>query len=178
NKALEVTKLTDRRIRLNGVKGPDLSSSSSNSGNAWCTKYGCEYYRFQNTSNNWRVHRVSTCVSERTGGSPYTDNYPVSLNYPASGNPCLANTIYPLSSDKTSLKAQITALKDEGSTAGHTGVAWGWYMISPNFGDLWTNASSRPAAYSAPNTLKVVVWMTDRANNTPYCTDVIDRNST
>lgn len=180
DKTFQITKLTNNTFRLNNrqLRRDSSFTYNSNTGSAWCTTYGCEFYRFTNQHGDPRVHRVSTCVSERTGGSPYTDNHPVSLNYPAGGNPCLENTIYPLSSNKDALKAQIADLEEQGSTAGHIGVAWGWYMISPNFGSLWTNASSRPASYTAPNTLKVVVWMTDGANNTAYCNGVIAQDST
>ncbi|HYD31852.1 MAG TPA: pilus assembly protein TadG-related protein [Azospirillaceae bacterium] len=179
NQTFQITKLSNDTFRLNGrqLRRDTSFTYTGNTGSAWCTTYGCEFYRFTNQNGGVKVHRVSTCVSERTGASPYTDNYPVSLNYPASGNPCLENTIYPLSSNKDALKAQIADLEEEGSTAGHIGVAWGWYMISPNFGSLWTNASSRPAAYTAPHTLKVVVWMTDGANNTAYCNGVIAQDS-
>jgi hypothetical protein len=60
----------------------------------------------------------------------------------------------------------------QGSTAGQVGTAWGWYMISPNFAYLWPTAS-RPAAYTAPQTIKAVVLMTDGALNSPYCNGVI-----
>lgn len=171
----QVTRVSSSQFRLNGSGAGDKPYSSG--GDAWCTTYGCEFYYFTNPNGAGRTHRISTCVSERIGSDKYTDNHPVGLNYPAPSNPCLSNTIYPLSADKTALKAQITALKEEGSTAGHIGVAWGWYMISPNFGSLWPNAVNKPAAYNAPNTLKVVVWMTDGANNTAYCNGVIAQDS-
>jgi len=50
-----------------------------------------------------------------------------------------------LSTDKTTLKSKIAGLVAKGSTGGQLGVAWGWYMLSPNFGYLWPSASQRPA---------------------------------
>ncbi len=49
-------------------------------------------------------------------------------------------------------------------------------MISPEFAYLWP-AASQPAAYGAPDLLKVVVIMTDGNYNTAYCEGVIAKNS-
>ena len=83
----------------------------------------------------------------------------------------------PLSSDKTALKARIGSLTHAGSTAGQIGLAWGWYMVSPEWKALWTD-KSEPAAYSKPQLLKVVILMTDGAFNSPYCKGVIAKNAT
>jgi hypothetical protein len=58
-----------------------------------------------------------------------------------------------------------------GSTAGHIGLAWGWYMVSPNF-SLWSGVGA-PAGYDSNKTLKAVVLMTDGEFNTPYFRGVI-----
>lgn len=63
-----------------------------------------------------------------------------------------------------------------GSTAGHIGTAWGWYMISPNFSYLWPTAS-QPAAYGTDHLFKIVILMTDGEFNTFYCNDVISQDS-
>jgi Flp pilus assembly protein TadG len=164
------------------------------SGNSYCTKYGCEYYRFTaGDGSTIKVFQESTCVSERTGANAYTDvapsTSPVGFNYPApaSGvsvagytasvpNPCLTNQIIPLSTDIAGLKAAIGGLLAAGSTGGQVGTAWGWYMLSPNFSYLWPSAS-QPAAYTAPDTLKVMVLMTDGQLNTAYCNGVIAKDS-
>ena len=92
---------------------------------------------------------------------------------PASGNnACVTPTIMPLSSDKTALHTTIGTLTANGSTAGHIGIAWGWYMISPNWGGLFPSGS-QPAAYGAPHTIKAVILMTDGDFNTDYCKGVI-----
>ena len=75
------------------------------------------------------------------------------------------------------LKNQISALDDGGSTAGQIGLAWGWYMVSPNFAYLWPSSSQKPAAYGTAETMKIVVMMTDGAFNTPYCKGVIASNA-
>lgn len=149
--------------------------------NQTCNSPGCARYRFRNPYGNWRTHDISTCVSERTGAQAYTDAPPstalVGRNYPPVGNPCLQNQIVPLTSDKEYLKDQIDALQATGSTGGQVGVAWGWYMLSPNWGYLWP-AESRPAAYGTEELYKIMVLMTDGEYNSPYCNGVIARDAT
>lgn len=172
----------------------DANTSSTNAyssgGKATCEKStnpGCKVMAFTSASNTSEERDISTCVSERTGTNAYTDVAPsttfVGTNYPTtkddsnSANPCPSATITPLSSDKTMLKSQINALAIGGSTAGQIGFAWGWYMVSPNFGYLWPNASQRPAPYLTKDLMKVVVLMTDGAFNTPYCKGVIAKDA-
>lgn len=178
--------------------GPTTAYTSG--GTSYCTKYGCEFYRFQNAESTpvTKLFQASTCVSERTGTDSLTDVAPstsrVGFTYPPvntgsgtfantavttadSANPCLTNEIIPLSTDKADLKAKIGVLAAAGSTAGQVGTAWGWYMVSPSFGYLWPNASQRPAPYTQPNTIKAVVLMTDGALNSPYCNGVIAKDA-
>ena len=49
-------------------------------------------------------------------------------------------------------------------------------MLAPNFASLWPTAN-QPAAYNAPNLIKVVVLMTDGSFNSVYCNGVIAPNS-
>ncbi len=147
----------------------------SSGGKVWCVTAGCEFYEFTSAANTLQTHRINTCVSERTGTQAYTDaaasGAPLGRVYAPSGNPCPAVQVTPLTSNKTALGAQIALLDDGGSTAGQIGIAWGWYMLSPNFASLWPTAN-RPAAYATPQTLKVAVIMTDGAFNTGYCKGV------
>ena len=138
--------------------------------------------------NTSETRALSTCVTERTGTYAYTDIAPsialVGRNYPTTDkdkstqpNPCPTASITPLSSDRTTLKGQINALSIGGSTAGQVGFAWGWYMVSPNFGYLWPSTTQRPAPYNTKDLVKVVVLMTDGAFNTPYCKGVIAKDA-
>ena len=101
----------------------------------------------------------------------------VGLNYPASNNPCPSVQIVPLTASKTTLNNEISSLSAGGSTAGQVGIAWGWYMLSPNFGYIWPNAENVPASYTASDTVKVVVFMTDGEFNTIYSSGVIAQDS-
>jgi Flp pilus assembly protein TadG len=164
--------------------------------NGTCTNPGCQFYQFSNESpfcnkkcsftaehpsKNINIFGISTCVSERKGSDAYTDAGPsgvnnrVGYNYAVSTNPCPSAQITPLTSNKTTLLNEISALSATGSTAGHIGVAWGWYMLSPNWGSLWP--SSAPAAYGTKNVSKVVVLMSDGMFNTVYCNGVIAKDA-
>ena len=154
----------------------------------------CDIFQFLNAAGGSTQHNLSTCVSERTGPQAFTDAAPSLLNLvgpnypppPVANNPCPSNSITPLTNDKTVLKGQIDLLQAAGSTAGHIGVAWGWYLLSPNWGYLWPSAS-QPAPYSDlalldargdPLLRKIVILMTDGDFNTAYCQGVISQDST
>lgn len=145
-----------------------------------CSTPGCASYRFNNVQGNSKTFAISTCATERTGSDAYTDAAPgttfLGRNYPSTSNTCVSSTIMPLSTDRAALKTRIDGLSAAGSTAGHIGLAWGWYMVSPNFASLWPTAS-QPAAYGTDKLLKVVVLMTDGAFNTTYCKGVISQDS-
>ena len=160
----------------------DLISSSlspySSGGKSWCAQPGCTYYAFENEDGDLTTHMISSCVTERTGAQAYTDAAPTSSarvgrHYPGISGSCLGSTIEPLSSNIADIKADIDALSTNGSTAGQIGIAWGWYMVSPNFGTLWPSAAGAP--YSTTETLKAVVIMTDGEFNAPYCNGVTAR---
>jgi Flp pilus assembly protein TadG len=153
-----------------------------------CTLPGCLLFQFLNPSGQLRIHDVSTCVTERAGAQAFTDAAPstqlVGANYPVAGNPCPSNAIVPLTNDRSQLKSAIDSLEANGSTAGHLGVAWGWYVLSSNWGHLWP--ASQPAPYSELDKLdargfpllqKIMVLMTDGAFNTAYCQGVISKDS-
>jgi Flp pilus assembly protein TadG len=173
-----VASATTTTFALSGINGKNYTTYKSG-GSAYCTTAGCEFYAFKNSSSQAKLYEISTCVSERTGVNAYTDAAPsttlLGRNYPVSTNPCPTNTIVPLTKDRTVLKGQIDALKASGSTGGHIGIAWGWYLLSPNFGYVWPG--SEPANYGAAKTKKIAVIMTDGEYNSTYCNGVISQDS-
>ena len=175
-----VSERTTNTFVLSGLFGPAYSAYSRG-GQGWCLTQGCQYFEFTSAWGQTRTHEISTCVSERTGTEAYTDAAPstalVGRNYPSGGNACPSNSILPLTSNKTALHDAIEDLIIGGSTAGHIGLAWGWYTVSPNFSELWTG-NSTPAPYGSRHLLKVVVLMTDGEFNTIYCNGVISGSST
>lgn len=164
-----------------------VGSSPSNGirtsgGTSYCTTDGCQYHRFTNADGGTNLWQVNTCVTDRTTNA-YNDTSPSSSplgrNYrDSSGSNCIPNEIVPLTSNKTTLHAAIgtysgtRTLNASGSTAGHLGLAWGWYMVAPNFAYLWPTAS-QPKAYGSTNLIKAVIFMTDGVFNTPYCNSVV-----
>lgn len=162
--------------KTNGINYGTYSSG----GSVACVFAGCDYYLFTNTNGRLRRFPISTCITERTVNA-YTDTSPsttpLGRNYPGSGNPCLPNTVLPLTSSKTVLHDVASKLTAGGSTAGHTGVAWAWYMVSPNFNGPWPQ-DSQPAGPGKVNIVKAVVLMTDGEFNSSYCNGVISQSST
>jgi hypothetical protein len=89
---------------------------------------------------------------------------------------CIGQPIQPLTTNKTTLHNLANSLIAANSTAGHLGLAWGWYMISPNFGYLWP-AASQPSVYARANLVKAVILMTDGQFNMQYCQGVLSNDS-
>jgi Flp pilus assembly protein TadG len=163
---------------------PDATTMSPyvSGGKAWRANGGGDlFYAFENMEGDLQTHRISTCVTERTGGERYTEAAPsgsgswVGRHYPSLDGGCISNTIIPLSSNAATLKSRIDSFAVSGSTSGHIGIAWGWYMVSPAWSSLWPSGSA--AAYNSAETLKAVVIMTDGEFNTPYCRGVISRQA-
>jgi hypothetical protein len=92
-------------------------------------------------------------------------------------NPCISAQMAPLSSVKADLHTSVNALTSCCSTGGHIGVAWGWYTLSPKWNSVFTGASA-PASYTAPNTIKALILMTDGEYNSVYCNGVIAKVGT
>ncbi|MDR3526373.1 MAG: ubiquitin-activating E1 FCCH domain-containing protein [Rhizomicrobium sp.] len=173
-----VANKTTNTFELKNIDGRNYYSYSSG-GTARCTKLGCKYYNFSNAAGGSTTLGSSTCVSERTTNA-YTDAAPsttlLGYNYAATGNDCITATIIPLSTDRAALHSVVDGLSAAGSTAGHIGVAWAWYLLAPNFSSLWPSGSA-PAAYGGDNLIKVAIIMTDGAFNTPYCSGVIAKDA-
>lgn len=139
-------------------------------------------------NNGGSTEYLVTCVTERTGPQAYTDATPGPSAYIGASAQGNSNSAYdsnggcdrsggggsgampaivPLTTDKTSILTQIDSFTPAGSTAGHLGTAWGWYMISPQWNSIW-NLSTPIAAYNDETVMKVVVILTDGEYNTQY----------
>ncbi len=87
----------------------------------------------------------------------------------------------PYSMDEATLHAKIDSLQADGNTSGHEGMNWGAALLDPSFrqvsaqlintGEMDASLSGVPADYTEPETLKVVVMMSDGANTTSYFFD-------
>lgn len=115
------------------------------------------------------------CITERMGAQKYTDD-PYDWDpgggantfFGGASSSCAsASELIPLTNDRNALIPAIRALQADGTTAGQTGTAWGWYTISPNWTNLWP-AASAPASYTDDEVLKFAIIMTDGDNNRHY----------
>ena len=118
-----------------------------------------------------RVTNVATgsgCVTERIGRTAYTDAAPGAGAWsPVGPTNCPGAAILPLDHDPDALKRRIDSFSAGGQTAGHLGVAWARYLVSPEWAGMWPS-DSRPHAYGDPRHVKAVVLMTDGEFNTQY----------
>ena len=153
------------------------------------TTPGLQYLKYGSTS--YPISNV--CVTERLGTQRYTDSSPTSDpvgryysqygTQSGTGKCPTANAVLPLTNDKTALKNLISQFSAGGTTAGHLGTAWAWYMLSPNFNSIWNSGQGQAAPYSDLTTLtakgkpklrKIAVLMTDGDYNTEYCNGLSD----
>lgn len=176
--------------------GVNLGTSMANTARGTLTSGtkttpGAQKYKFTNDGypQTQKTFTGSTCVTERLGTYAYTDDPPstakVGYNYPSTNNPCPSAQLIPLTSNKTTLTNAIDSYQATGSTAGHIGIAWGWYSLSPKWDKVFTGTSA-PASYSKltelgpkgqPLLKKIAVLMTDGDFNTAYCNGVIAKDS-
>jgi Flp pilus assembly protein TadG len=196
NANFATTSLTSTTFALQGTDGrsgsygsaPNGSYTSGGTATCYGYNFACQYQTFNSAWWGTNTFAQSTCVTERVGAHQYDDAGPsttyVGRNYPSGSNPCLGNQIVPLTDDNSPTGVLHTAASNlvaQGSTAGQVGLAWAWYMISPNFlGSVpsWPPSGSyAPVAYATPNTLKVVILMTDGDFNSVYCNGVISADS-
>lgn len=175
----QVTALSASTLRLQGT-APSLANMQgaySSGGTAQCLWYGCQRIRFVNTGNSPRVYPSTTCLVERYGPNAATDVAPsvtgLGIQYANGGSCGNNNYVTPLTSDKTRLKTSIDALVTSGGTAGQLGIAWSWYLLSPNFADVWNKEDeNKPLPYDTPKLVKVAVLMTDGEFNSSTCRGV------
>ncbi|MEZ5898103.1 MAG: pilus assembly protein TadG-related protein [Hyphomicrobiaceae bacterium] len=116
----------------------------------------------------------SKCVGERTGAQRYTNATPATGSYvlPAysdssSNNYCdisTADTVLPLTLDKSTVLGRIDGLQTGGGTAGHVGTAWAYYMLSPSWGNVIPSISL-PSDFGTKSLKKIAILMTDGEYN-------------
>ena len=180
-----------------------LTSSDMSNTSVQPNKQSLKYPNVSGSTTTWVIS--SKCVTERIGNDKYTDTAPTSTaTYVGKGyfgtntdTSCgvgnftddEVNSVYPLTDDKETLKRRIDKLTTAGSTAGHLGTAWAWYLLSPKWNTVLAQAfpSAKPAgAYSdltatnakgAPKLRKIAVLMTDGDYNINYCKGVEAKNS-
>lgn len=149
--------------------------------------------------NNGIPERV--CVTARMGTDAATDADPTVANVgsvitqadvfasPGVDMPsvysCPNSPIHPLDNNLDAVKAAIDGMaRGPGiigkTTAGHLGIAWSWYTISPNWNSVWQNttyggdANHGALPYGTPNAIKVAILMTDGTFTTAFAVGLVD----
>lgn len=159
--------------------GPGLSTLVRGTINGGTSQWpGAETYQHPNEGwNYWKYHKISHCVTERSGAEAYTNAPPstawVGLNYPNSNGNCNPSAqITPLTSNVNTIRNQVWSYAGRGGTAGHIGTAWAWYLLSPEWGYLWPSANVEQ--HDPQELVKAAILMTDGEYNTQYCEGVKD----
>ena len=111
------------------------------------------------------------CATERKGAQQFTDAPPsvAMVNRDVRLGFCPASPMVPLTGDRKALDKVIdgfVAHKDA-YTAGHIGIQWSWYALSPKWAGEMA-AASAPGAYGDAKTAKFAILMTDGEFNTAF----------
>jgi Flp pilus assembly protein TadG len=117
------------------------------------------------------------CVTERAGTNAFTDVSPASYPVGAKSSTCPNAAVEPLTHNTTILKDAITALHADGWTAGHLGIAWSWYTLSPNWNTVWPFNRRSDSNDPTKNVRRYAILMTDGSFNTYYETSQGDSSA-
>ena len=109
------------------------------------------------------------CATERKGSQQFTDASPTQamVNRDYRLGFCPSAALKPLTADKAVLEKTIKKFNAGGSTAGHIGIQWSWYMLSPKWANVLP-AASAPLAYNPKKVAKYAILMTDGEFNTAF----------
>ncbi len=109
------------------------------------------------------------CATERKGSQQFTDASPyvAKVNRDSRLDFCPTAAMMPLSADGTALKTAIGKFKAGGYTAGHIGIQWSWYMLSPKWREVLAK-SQQPLDYQPNKVSKYAILMTDGEFNTAF----------
>ena len=83
------------------------------------------------------------------------------------GTSCRSAEPFALSHNKTQINKFIDDLSAGDGTAGHQGIAWGWYLISEEWSDVFTG-NATPLSQSEPDVTKAMIIMTDGEFNQQF----------
>ena len=72
-----------------------------------------------------------------------------------------------LDTDADDIATYIEGMVASGGTAGHLGIAWGRYLISPDWADGF-ETDHKPLAWDEPDSGKILIMMTDGEFNSTY----------
>ncbi|MEM9739859.1 MAG: TadE/TadG family type IV pilus assembly protein [Pseudomonadota bacterium] len=122
----------------------------------------CTYER--NNSVTWNTTQAPGPGQYLTADEATYDEDSQSWTVPAG---CSSATPLALTGDQQVLNDYISALPTGGGTAGHLGMAWGRYLIAPEWSSVWP-VTSTPLNYNEPDARKIIIMMTDGQFNRTY----------
>jgi Flp pilus assembly protein TadG len=110
-----------------------------------------------------------TCATERKGRYQFSDAspYDAMVNRDIRLAYCPSAALHPLSTDGAGLRRTIDRFRADGFTAGHIGIQWSWYLLSPEWASVLP-ASARPGAGGRGEVGKYAILMTDGEFNTAF----------
>lgn len=113
--------------------------------------------------------RPDNCATERKGSLQFSDASPYQgmINRDVRLATCPTAALQPLTTDTNRLKKTIRDFRADGFTAGHVGIQWSWYMLSPDWASVLP-ADSDPLDYGKGKVAKYAILMTDGEFNTAY----------
>ncbi len=121
-----------------------------------------------NNNGNGNGNAGEKCVSERKGNDAFTDEPPANgRTFGGKPTMCPVNTVLALSDDKDELTASLSGYVADGMTAGHLGIAWAWYLVSPKWDKFWPS-DSKPEQKNDQKLVKAIIIMTDGMFNQEY----------
>ena len=114
-------------------------------------------------------YHPDNCATERKGTNQFTDASPNAgkINRDVRLSFCPSAKLLPLTADKAKLDATIDSFVANGFTAGHIGVQWSWYMLSPKWKSVLP-AAAKPGNYNDKKVKKYAILMTDGEFNTAF----------
>ena len=151
------------------------------------TERVCVRYKRNGSCREWEDQPVTktttravnnTCVKERLGTHAYDDEDPGPNAWIEAAEAKFTESYYggggswstescndaveplPLTDNRSKLYDYIDDLYANGGTGGHIGIAWGWYMIAPEWKSVWPSGSD-PLGYDEPDSAKAIILMTD-----------------
>jgi hypothetical protein len=134
-----------------------------------------------------RIHAASLCVAGRRDAGVTDDAAPdraaLDAHYPNAAGLCLVSTpVQPLTADRRALHAAVETLAAGGASAPHLGMAWAWYLLSPEWSGVWP-AGSAAASYAetqsavaggAPKVRKIAILVQGAGETVQHCQGVDD----
>jgi Flp pilus assembly protein TadG len=114
------------------------------------------------------------CVIERLNGQtgdadPSGSNALKAVTAPYGYYSCPTNPVMPLmgKSKNSNIRGVLDSIVPVGGTAGHLGMSWAWYLLSPSWAGILPTGSS-PGSYSPQETVKAVLLLSDGEFNLSY----------